>query len=131
MRVVVDTSVWSLALRRRNPKPAAETEALAELISEGRVVLLGAIRQEILSGVRYSEQFDRLRLALEPFPDEPVGASDYVDAAKVCNDCLRSGVLTGNTDCLIASVAINRGLEVLTTDKDFVHMSGIVPVRLH
>jgi predicted nucleic acid-binding protein len=82
MRVVVDTSVWSLALLRRNPKPAAETEALAELFSEGRVVLLGAIRQEIFSGVRDSEQFDRLRAALEPFPDEPVGASDYVDAAK-------------------------------------------------
>ena len=131
MRVIVDTSVWSLALRRRNPQPSPETEVLADLISEGRVVLLGAIRQEILSGVRYPEQFERLRAALEPFPDESVGTSDYVEAAKVCNDCLRSGVLTGNTDCLIASVAISRGMEVLTRDKDFVHMSGIVPVKLH
>ena len=131
MRVLVDTSVWSLALRRRNRKETRETGALADLISEGRVALLGAIRQEILSGVRYPEQFERLRAALEPFPDEPVGTSDYVEAAKVCNDCLRSGVLTGNTDCLIASVAISRGMEVLTTDKDFVHMSGIVPVKLH
>ena len=131
MRVIVDTSVWSLALRRRNPKSTAETQTLSELISEGRAVLLGAIRQEILSGVRYPEQFDRLRTALDPFPDEPVETSDYVEAAQICNDCLRSGILTGNTDSLICAIAINRGMEVLTTDKDFNHLSNIVPVKLH
>ncbi|MEM7383643.1 MAG: PIN domain-containing protein [Verrucomicrobiota bacterium] len=131
MRVIVDTSVWSLALRRPNPKVTPETKSLSDLILEGRVVLLGAIRQEILSGVRYPEQFERLRLALEPFPDEPIGTSDYVDAAELCNDCLASGVLTGNADCFIAAVAISRGMEVLTTDKDFVHMSGVVPVELY
>ena len=98
---------------------------------EGRAVVIGAIRQEILSGVRYPEQFDRLRVALEPFPDEPVKTSDYVEAAQICNDCLRSGVLTGNTDSLICAVAISRGMEVLTTDNDFAHMAGIVPAKLH
>ena len=73
MRVIVDTSVWSLALRRRNQKDTPETQALTDLISEGRVVLLGAIRQEMLSGIRYPEQFERLSAALEAFPDEPVG----------------------------------------------------------
>jgi predicted nucleic acid-binding protein len=131
VRVIVDTSVWSLALRRRNPEDTPETQALTDLISEGRVVLLGAIRQEILSGIRYPEQFGRLSAALEAFPDEPVGTDDYVTAAQICNDCMRSGVLTGNTDCLISSVAINRGMHVLTTDKDFVHMSKVVPVKLH
>lgn len=131
MRVIVDTSVWSLALRRRSPKSTRETQALSDLVSEGRVVMLGAIRQEILSGVRYPEQFDRLRAALDPFPDEPVNTTDYVEAAQICNDCLRSGVLTGNTDSLICSLAISRGMEVLTTDKDFAHMSSIVPVKLH
>ena len=132
MRVIVDTPVWSLALRRRNRKDTPpQTQALSDLVAEGRVVLLGAIRQEILSGVRYPEQFERLRAALEPFPDEPIRTDDYVEAAQVCNGCLRSGVLTGNTDSLICAVAISRGMEVLTTDRDFVHMSEIVPVQLH
>ncbi len=118
-------------MRRRNQKDTPETQVLSDLILEGRVVLLGAIRQEILSGVRHPEQFERLRAALEAFPDEPVGTTDYVEAAQICNACLRSGVLTGNTDCLSCAVAISRGMEVLSTDRDFGHMSGIVPVKLH
>src|SRR5690606_3965452 len=93
MRVIVDTSVWSLALRRRNRKEGPETAALSALISEGRVVLLGAVRQEILSGVRHIEQFGHLRSALEPFPDETIGSDDYIEAARLCNECLRAGVL--------------------------------------
>ena len=93
MRVIVDTSVWYLALRRRNRKDTPETDALSTLITEGRVVLLGAIRQEILSGIRFSEQFERLRTALEPFPDEPIETKDYVEAARLCNQCVIAGTV--------------------------------------
>ncbi len=81
MRVIVDTSVWSLALRRRNQVSSPQTEALGELIAEGRVVMLGAVRQEILSGIRHVEQFERLERDLEAFSDEFVTAADYVEAA--------------------------------------------------
>lgn len=61
MNVIVDTSVWSLALRRNTPNDAiAIVNVLRDLIADGRVVLLGAIRQEVLSGVRYTEQFARV-----------------------------------------------------------------------
>lgn len=62
MRVVVDTSVWSLALRRNTPSQAMPVvNQLRDLIVDGRVVLLGAVRQEVLSGIRHIEQFTRLR----------------------------------------------------------------------
>ncbi|BAY25433.1 putative PilT protein [Calothrix sp. NIES-2100] len=62
MSVIVDTSVWSLALRRKTPPHSFPVVALLrDLITDDQVVLLGAIRQEILSGVRSSEQFTRLR----------------------------------------------------------------------
>jgi hypothetical protein len=60
MGVIVDTSVWSLALQRRNPVDNPETEALIELIGKGTAIMIGPVRQEILSGVRYTVQFDRL-----------------------------------------------------------------------
>lgn len=61
MNVVVDTSVWSLALRRNTPNDATSIiNILRDLIADGRVILLGVIRQEMLSGIRYSEQFIRL-----------------------------------------------------------------------
>ena len=61
MSVIVDTSVWSLALRRRTPLDSSgAVTSLRDLITDDQVALLGAIRQEILSGVRSSEQFIRL-----------------------------------------------------------------------
>lgn len=131
MRVVVDTSVWSLALRRRSSVNMPEVQVLKDLIIEGRAIMLGAVRQEVLSGIRHKEQFEKLKEVLEAFPDEEVHTEDYVEAASLCNRCLDSGVTTGNTDCLIAAVSIARGLEVLSTDKDFQHMSKAVPIRLH
>ena len=131
MRVIVDTSVWSLSLRRRDPVSTPETEALRELIIEGRAVMLGSIRQEILSGVRYTEQFDRLARILETFPNELINSSDYVRAAQMCNDCLDAGVITGNTDILICAVAAERGYEILTTDKDFQNIAKAIPIKLY
>jgi len=59
--VVVDTSVLSLALRRNRPNDAILIiNILRDLISDGRVVLLRVIRQEVLSGIRYTEQFIRV-----------------------------------------------------------------------
>ena len=61
MNVLVDSSVWSLALRRNTTNDAiAIVKVLRDLIADGRVVVLGAIRQEVLSGVRYKEQFTRV-----------------------------------------------------------------------
>lgn len=127
MQVIVDTSVWSLALRRGKPQEVLHVNALRELISEGRVVMIGAVRQEILSGVRYTKQFERLDHALRAFPDEHMETSDYVEAARISNECMTAGVSTGNTDCLISAFSINRGYQVLTTDNDFLDMSGVIP----
>lgn len=61
MNVLVDSSVWSLALRRNTTNDAIDiVNILRDLIADGRVALLGAIRQEVLSGVRYNEQFARV-----------------------------------------------------------------------
>ncbi|MCP5520333.1 MAG: PIN domain-containing protein [Verrucomicrobiales bacterium] len=130
MKVVVDTSVWSLAFRRREAVPEPAVEALRKLIREGLVVMLGAVRQEVLSGIRHREQFDRLRDLLSAFPDLEVTTEDYEMAAELCNRCLGQGVQAAHTDFLIAAVAINRMWTVLSTDKDFQHIARIVPVQL-
>lgn len=93
MNVVVDTSVWSLALRRNTPNEAmAIVNILRDLIVDGRVVLMGAIRQEVLSGIRYTEQFLRLRDYLRAFPDLELISEDYELAAEFFNTCRSNGV---------------------------------------
>ena len=131
MNVVVDTSVWSLALRRNTPNDAiAIVNILRDLIVDGRVVLLGAIRQEVLSGIPYLEQFIRLRDYLRAFPDLELTAEDYELAAEFFNTCRSNGVQGSNTDFLLCAVAHRRGYSILTTDKDFESFRLHIPVLL-
>lgn len=130
MNVLVDTSVWSLALRRRSTAhPSAEV--LRRLATDGRAALIGPIRQELLSGIREQPVFDRLRLALGAFPDVPLVAPDYERAAACFNLCRAAGIQGSNTDFLICAVAERRHMPILTTDADFVRYAGILPIRLY
>ena len=132
MKVIVDTSVWSLALRRNSPPDEiSRVKGLRELITDGRVVLLGAIRQEVLSGVRHPEQFARLRDYLRAFPDLEITTADYELAAEFFNTCRRNGIQGSNTDFLICSVAHNWQYSILTTDKDFENFQPYIPVILY
>ncbi len=131
MNVLVDTSVWSLALRRNSPRGTpAETE-LVELIREGRVLMLGAIRQELLSGIRSNDQFKKLREALRAFSDMVLEEADYEEAASCFNRCRAKGVQGSNTDFLICAAAIRRNAAVLTTDDDFEGFTRVLRLNLN
>ena len=134
MRVVVDTSVWSLAVRRRTGALSRKERAVvlhwADLVRESRVVLLGAVRQEVLTGVRAVEQFERLRHYLRGFDDEPLTPEDYEEAARFSTTCGRAGVAGSAVDFLICAVAAARGLPVFTADPDFERYARHLPLTL-
>ncbi|MGB3401326.1 MAG: PIN domain-containing protein [Microcoleaceae cyanobacterium] len=131
MSVIVDTSVWSLALRRRIPPDTSPAvRLLRNLITDDQVVLIGAIRQEILSGIRSSQQFTRLRNYLQAFPDLELLPDDYELAAEFFNICRSHGIQGSNTDFLICAVAHRRSYSILTTDKDFQEFQAHIPVIL-
>ena len=131
MNVLVDTSVWSLALRRRRTRTEPETIELAELIREGRVAFLGAIRQELLSGISDERQFVVLRDHLRAFPDLALEPADHEEAATFFNRCRARGIQGSNTDFLICATAARRKLGILTTDADFRHFAKVLPIHLH
>lgn len=131
MSVLVDTSVWSLALRRDAPRDGAEARELRALLEDGRVVMMGSIRQELLSGIRGEAQFRRLRSRLQAFTDLVLTREDYEEAAVRYNQCRAAGVQGGNTDFLICAVSIRRRIPIFTTDQDLTHYARILPLRLH
>lgn len=133
MNVLVDTCVWSLALRRRGlaADPDPLVARLTELVREGRAVLMGAIRQELLTGIRTSAQFDTLQQRLRAFPDLPLETSDFEEAAACSNLCRASGVQGSAVDFLICAVARRRDLPILTTDRDFERYAPILGLRFH
>ncbi len=130
MKVLVDTSVWSLALRRRAPAHPAVDE-LRRLIGQGRAAMVGPVRQELLSGIRDRAVFERLRDHLQAFPDEAIHSADCERAADCFNVCRATGIQGSNTDFLICAVAERLGFPILTTDTDFQKFSRVVPLRLH
>jgi predicted nucleic acid-binding protein len=130
VKIIVDTSVWSLALRRRPGSEEASVKALRELIADGLIVMLGCIRQEILSGVRSQEQFRSLRDHLRAFRDEALQTDDYERAAEFFNDCRREGIQGSNTDFLICAAAANRGHAIFTTDHDFQRFRKAIDITL-
>jgi predicted nucleic acid-binding protein len=131
MKVLVDTSVWSLALRRRAGLDRPEVVELRSLIDEGRVAIIGPIRQELLNGIRSRESFVRLRDHLRAFPDEDLTAHDHERAAEHFNVCRARGIQGSNTDFLICAAAERRGFPILTTDDDFVRFAEVLPIALH
>ena len=131
MKVLVDTSVWSIALRRRKPSANPAVEELRSLIDQGRVAMIGVIRQELLSGIRTLEAFDRLRDNLRPFSDEQLETADFERAAEHFNTCRANGIQGSNTDFLICAVAERRNLPILTTDADFTRFAQVLPIALH
>ena len=128
MKVLADTSVWSLALRRREQTQTADK--LAELILSSSIVLIGPVRQELLSGISNNDSFLKLKSKLEAFDDFTITTHDYETAAEFYNICRKNGVQGSHTDFLICAVAHNNDLLIFTTDKDFEGFANYLPIRL-
>ena len=135
MEVLVDTSVWSLVLRRTKKSLSREEKSLhaelTRLIVAGKAILVGPVRQELLSGVRDEISFNRLREHLSYFDDVVIETADYERAARIANSCAAGGVASTSTECLLCAVAIGRSFAVFTTDKDFTYYAGRCEIRLH
>lgn len=129
--VLVDTCMWSLALRGKSPRETVVAERLSQLIDENRAKIIGPIRQEVLSGYSDFSRYEKLRSKLQYFPNETILDSDYETAAKYSNTCRAKGIQGSHTDFLICAVAVRLKMEIYTTDKDFSHYSKHVPISLH
>lgn len=132
MKVLVDTVIWSLALRRRShPANESARSELASLVRDGRVAMIGPIRQELLSSTREQAQYERLRDHLRAFADVELTTSDYEEAASFFNRCRERGLQGSNTDFLICAVAAHNDFAIFTTDEDFARFEKVLPITIH
>jgi predicted nucleic acid-binding protein len=131
LKVIVDTSIWSSALRRGKSPNSSILVELESLISDFRVQLVGPIRQELLSGIKSDEQFNELKQYLSSFPDYPIQTEDFELAAQFFNQCRSKGIQGSNTDFLISAIAVNNNWQIYTSDQDFSHFQKIIPIQLY
>ena len=132
MRALVDTSVWSLALRKKLKKVNEQklVNQFSKIIRDLKLIIIGPIRQEILSGISNKDKFDELKEKISIFEDLPLESKDYELAAELFNKCRSKGIQGSHIDFLICSVAINYKLKILTLDKDFEKYQKYVPIKL-
>jgi len=129
--VLVDTCVWSIVLRRRQPSHNAVGEELRRLIASGQASIIGAVRQELLAGISDRSIFEMLRERLRAYVDITPARQDYELAAEFFNACRQRGVQSSPTDMLLCAVAARQEMSIFSTDRDFERYSKIIQVRLH
>jgi predicted nucleic acid-binding protein len=131
---VIDTSVWSRALRRRRRSDSESTEAalIRRLVHEDEPIgLPGIVLQELLSGVRTKKEFERLRKVLDPFAVLLATEEHHLLAASLFNTCKSKGLNVSPTDVLIAATSIHCGGTLITADNDFVRMAEHIDLTIH
>jgi predicted nucleic acid-binding protein len=131
--ILVDTSVLSLAFRRRikfdsEPPLVLKFRHLVE--QDQSVAVPGIALQELLSGVRTEAEFERLQYLMEGFPIILAASNHHVDAAKILNKCRQTGITVSTIDCLIAALAIETESQLLANDQDFVLIASCCTLQL-
>ncbi len=134
MRVLVDTSIWSLAFRK-NKLPTGDelllVKELKELIYELRAEIIGPIRQELLSGIADQEQFQKLKESLGAFDDLSIRKEEYEMAAELFNLCRKNGIQGAQVDFLICAVAHAYNISIFTNDNDFFQYKKYINISIH
>ena len=133
MKVLIDTTVWSLALRKK-PKNNAEEQIikeLIELIRELRVIMVGPVRQELLTGISDEKKFNQLCQKLQAFDDALLDTETYELAAELSNRCRRHGIQGSHTDFLLCAFSIKNECSIFTLDRDFDLYKKHLKIKFH
>ena len=131
MNLFVDTSVWSLALRRDGKPVAPEVALLKQALSSGgSVFTTGLVLQELLQGFAGPKDQEAIVERFAPLSFIVPRRDDHVAAAELRNSCRRSGVQIGTIDALLAQLCVAHSLTMLTTDSDFVRIAEHRPLSV-
>jgi predicted nucleic acid-binding protein len=132
MKVIIDTAIWSKAYRRKKTKDEDKNtiETLRKLIDYNMEIIIGPIRQELLSGISDEIVFNDLKEKMTGFNDYSIETNDYELAALYYNICRRNGIQGSNTDFLICAIAVRNKFEIFTSDDDFKYYKEYLPIKL-
>jgi predicted nucleic acid-binding protein len=133
MNVLIDTTVWSKAYRRkkRSENDWRIVKELNGILDDYREILAGPIRQEILSGISDKNTFENLRIRFDGFNNYGVQLPDYDLAAEYFNVCQNHGIQGSQVDYLLCAIANRNRWEIFTEDNDFLNYAKYLPIKLY
>jgi predicted nucleic acid-binding protein len=131
MALFVDTTVWSLALRRDVVVDVPEVKALKHALAEGgQIVTTGLVLQEILQGFSCPKAKADIISRFAAIPSVSPDRTDHIAAADLRNICRRAGVQVGTVDAILAQLCIRHQLILLSTDNDFKNMARHIDLNV-
>jgi len=131
LKVLVDTPIWSYALRSQDKKYQSEIDVLTSLIRNQKAIIIGPIRQEILSGYSDMRKYRIIKDKLSYFENTPIIDADYELAAEFSNKCRKKGSQGSHIDFLICAIANRIDIPIFTNDNDFKHYQKVIPIKLY
>jgi predicted nucleic acid-binding protein len=132
MNVIVDTTIWSKYFRRKfHEKNIEIINEMSKLIETQKIVIIGPIRQELLSGISNKNIFTRLKAKMRAFIDYKIKTADYELASEYYNICMKNGIQGSATDLLICAVSVRNKFEIFTEDGDFQKYKNYLPVKMY
>ena len=130
MRVLIDTSVWSLALRKRGPADHAQVAKLRELVGQEQLAITATILQEVLQTYRDDETVTEVSKQLESYPLLELDRDTSIEAARLFRRCAAKRIAASTIDCQIAAAALRHDYLLLSADADFGHIARICDLHL-
>jgi len=131
VNLFVDTSVWSLALRRDAPPHVPQVDLLRNALEAGDPVFTtGLVLQELLQGIRGPRARDAIERRFSTLPFLVPHPADHVRAAAIHSSCRTKGVQVTTIDALLAALCLQHGLTMLSTDQDFQRIAKVESLRV-
>ena len=129
MRILVDSSIWSVSLKPGRSHP--QGDRLKHQIVTGRqAFLLGIVLQEVLQGIRDPNVTESIYAELSAFECFVPTLEDHREAAELYKQARVRGVSAGTVDCLIATMAITHDCRLHTLDRDFERIAEFSDLEL-
>jgi predicted nucleic acid-binding protein len=130
--ILIDTTVLSKVYRRK--KISLEDQhivnAFYAITDINQELLIGPVRQEVLSGISDYNIFTSIKEKLDGSNNYVIQLDDHDLAAEYSNICQDNGIQGSPTDFLLCAIASRYDMEIFTEDRDFLNYKKHLPIKL-
>jgi predicted nucleic acid-binding protein len=127
VKILVDTSAWIEFFRR---KESPVSLRLREYLKLNQVCYAGPIAVELYQGAKTSKELEVLHQLLQTIHYVEITRSHYHHAGEISHKAARSGKIFSIVDLILAVVAHDEQLKLLSLDTHFKEISQFCPFSL-
>jgi predicted nucleic acid-binding protein len=126
-RVLVDTSAWIEFFRK---KESSVSLRLREYLKLNQACYTGPIAVELYQGAKTNKEVEVIDQLLQTIHYVDISRPHYHHAGQISHKAARSGKIFSLVDLLLAAVAVDEDLKLISLDTHFKEISHFCPLLL-